>query len=165
MSLLRYWPPLAHLALVAGFGSVIALHRQLPLPPAPRPDAATLPISPQAARPPVSVPTPLDHGERIEQVVARPLFVEGRRPDTQVPTPLAAPLRVATEIDGFSGIEVKGTLVSKGGSRALLGTSDGAGEAWVEVGDEVGGWRVEEILAGEIRLSRNGTDQMIRLFE
>lgn len=164
MRVLRQLPPLAHVALIAGFG--LALDRA-PDPPSAfvlarldATDAAPLVLGDRLA----ALSGPRDYGDQIEDIAGRPLFLQGRGKAAvkAAPPPERAP---ALTPEAPEQIFVRGTMVDAGGGQALVGLIDGENEVWVGPGEDIGGWRVEEILAGGIRLSREGADYTIRLFE
>ncbi|MBB3711996.1 hypothetical protein FHS00_001572 [Limimaricola variabilis] len=164
MRALRHLPPLAHVALLAGFGLALDWSREPPM--------ALVSARPQTGDAAPSAPGdrlfafsgPRDYGDRLQEVAERPLFVHGRgKAVASAPPPAERPPETALEAP--VQIFVRGTMVDAGGGQALLDIPDGEGEVWVRLGDSIAGWRVEEILVGSIRLSRDGENRTVRLFE
>lgn len=99
--------------------------------------------------------------------LARPLFRASRRPPA---TPDAAPettastgQEIAADLPG--GTHLAGVIkeVGKPG-RALLRTPEQPSGDWVEIGHEVGGWRLAEIEAQSVAFEASGQRRVLSLF-
>jgi hypothetical protein len=103
-------------------------------------------------------PPPDRTGEWAATALARPLFAQDRRP---VPEPRGA--AVAGGPGGRELPRLAGVMVTPAGSAAIFaGTGEGAKPQVVRVGERLGGFEVNAILAGEVTLTGPDGERVLR---
>jgi hypothetical protein len=87
-------------------------------------------------------------GASFENIVQRPLFSRTRQV-VVAPEPASAPPPTLT-LD--QGITLKGVFVNEGFAKAFLLTTQNPVGVWVQVNEEINGWRVAAVLPDQVVL-------------
>jgi hypothetical protein len=94
-----------------------------------------------------TAPVSVASGESYDAIVSRPLFWRSRQPAT-----VHATSARSLEVAGDPQISMKGVLISGDLAKAFIRSSESPAGEWRQLGEEVGGWRVAEILHDRIVL-------------
>lgn len=85
----------------------------------------------------------------FENIVQRPLFSRNRQV-VVAPEPASAPPLPTLTLD--QGITLKGVFVNEGFAKAFLLTTQNPVGVWVQVNEEINGWRVAAVLPDQVVL-------------
>jgi hypothetical protein len=90
-------------------------------------------------------------GASFENIVQRPLFSRNRQV-VVAPEPASAPLPALPTLTLDQGITLKGIFVNEGFAKAFLLTTQNPVGVWVQVNEEINGWRVAAVLPDQVVL-------------
>jgi hypothetical protein len=90
-------------------------------------------------------------GASFENIVQRPLFSRNRQV-VVAPEPASAPLPALPTLTLDQGITLKGVFVNEGFAKAFLLTTQNPVGVWVQVNEEINGWRVAAVLPDQVVL-------------
>lgn len=116
--------------------------------------------SSEAASPPISIPPetpPLPPLAQLDDMVARPLFVEGRRPTPEQPDAPAADPEQALNV------MLTGIVITERGRLANFRAGTDARARVLGVGEFLDDWRIDEILPDRVILSSGGRREELLL--
>lgn len=108
----------------------------------------------------VSEPAP---DRRYDNIVQRPIFSRGRRvisviqPLPQGPPPSPAPPPRDREIT------LRGVFMDGGSAKAFLVSRENPLGTWLQIGQEVAGWRIVDVRPGQVELEAQGESLAIPL--
>lgn len=97
--------------------------------------------------------------------LTRPLFRASRRPPATPDTPettASTGQEIAADLPG--GTQLAGIIKEGGKGRALLRSAEQPTGDWVEVGHEIGGWRLSEIDTQSVAFEASGQRRVLPLF-
>lgn len=169
MALLGFWPPLAHLVIVAACVATAWWRFET----APRaPSGSVAPESPAAAEPSTATEEaetdPNDWSGYVETVAARALFSPGRLSTsdmgvTEVPAPTPAAPDPASAVP-LPPLRMVGYFDQGGRRSAILETLDDGQSHVVREGDEIAGGLVREISSGAVVVESAGQQVTVELY-
>jgi hypothetical protein len=87
----------------------------------------------------------------FENIVQRPLFSRNRQV-VVAPEPASAPPPALPTLTLDQGITLKGVFVNEGFAKAFLLTTQNPVGVWVQVNEEINGWRVAAVLPDQVVL-------------
>jgi len=87
----------------------------------------------------------------FENIVQRPLFSRNRQV-VVAPEPASAPLPALPTLTLDQGITLKGVFVNEGFAKAFLLTTQNPVGVWVQVNEEINGWRVAVVSPDQVVL-------------
>jgi type II secretory pathway component PulC len=89
----------------------------------------------------------------FENILQRPLFSRNRQVFVAA-EPVSAPPPTAATLD--SGITLKGVFISDGVAKAFLMTSQNPVGVWVQVNEQIDGWRIAAVTPEQVVLEGQG---------
>jgi hypothetical protein len=102
----------------------------------------------------------LPGADAVDEIARRPLFSAGRQPYV-APPPRVAKSASAPERPALP-LELAGTYLSGADSAALVQISGRAPE-WLRPGDQIDGWRIDEIKEDQVQLRKGDQEQVLLL--
>lgn len=96
------------------------------------------------------------------ETLARPVFSPSRRPASAPaePAPASVPIETSQPLE----LTLAGVMISDAGRQALLVSPAAPSGEWVEVGSEVGGWRLVSVEAGSVEVTSPAGSRTIQLY-
>ena len=140
-----------------------------------KPDAMVETSSASTPHTPNTVAGPRALAE-LTETLARPLFNATRRPKPPAEKPAATPPSQpeaaagvteapATAVEKPAGLRLVGMMRTVGQARrALIRSGENARAVWVELGDEVGGWRVDRIESDKVVVEKGTSRAELQLY-
>lgn len=166
MTILRWWPPLLHLTVLAVTLPLVAWQiagmtapHQVPLA-AGRP--ALLDPAPAAGDPAVQAQAQTDPAVDLAALAERPLFTKGRKGDATLTEP---PAESATAASADQELRMVGYINDGTRVSAVVAFGDSGREEVVSEGDDIAQMTVQKIGPDSLILYTEGTNITIRMFD
>jgi hypothetical protein len=172
----RTWPFLRNLGLLSAVAALAALNWQIWTTPSDiRPIA--LDTAARTGLAPGSVPTGRERQDNqarnYTDTLARPMFRADRKPFVAEVTPPPSPSveetvqqqPAAPQTQPPEGLKLVGIMRDgEGRDRALVKSAQSPTASWLEIGDEIDGWRISEIAPSAVTLSADASSIKLDLY-